>query len=366
MVKPFRFRARICRGVSWLLGAAAAIGSAAGCSDDGAPREVLVADAGPADAAGPALSEPDASAGGGGQVCEPGATRACELDLLCSGVAACAPDGRGFGACECSTAALVGSGVVGASCEADADCAGGATCLTEAGTRWRGLAGGPAGGYCSFPCTTTAECTERDAQSRCLPFSEELGSYCIRSCLSKQPEPDEAKCLNRPDLACVSGAAQGLELVSSERQEGYCGPLCGSDSDCGEGRVCHRAAGLCTASPAPGEPIGSRCNVDRDCDGDSCEDRDAENIGVCTALCVLGSLDGCGYAADANPREAACLTPLVAAGRFSEGSGDVGLCRELCDVAADCQRAGEGWICSPLTEALASFVGRSGACAAPE
>jgi hypothetical protein len=95
-----------------------------------------------------------------------------------------------------------------------------------------------------------------------------------------------------------------------------------------------------------------------------CEDLEA-GVGTCTSLCVLGSLDACGFGRDASPREAACLGPLISAGRFSEAEGDLGLCQELCDVAADCQRADEGWICRALNPALAEFIGRSGACDEP-
>ena len=56
---------------------------------------------------------------------------------------------------------------------------------------------------------------------------------------------------------------------------------------------------------------------------------------------------------------------LVSAGRFSEGPGDLGLCRELCSVDSDCQRANEGFICRPMTPALVEYTGRPGACALP-
>lgn len=371
MKKPFGAIGGLWRGV--LLGAGC-LWVVSACGDDEAPPdEALGPDAGSAGAGGSeqggaGSGSTAGAAGDGGESCEPGETRACQLDFICQGEQTCAADGRGFGACDCGTAALVGSGAVGARCETDADCVGGATCLTEAGTQWRGAPGGPAGGYCSLRCTDNAECEALDSQSVCLSFAPGEGSYCIRTCLSKDPEPGEAKCLNRPDVSCVSVAAQGdpENPFIADRQNGYCGPRCGSNSDCTGGRFCHRNAGLCTANIAAGAVIGSRCTVDRDCDGGSCEDRDSEGVGTCTALCVLGALNGCGYAADTTLREAACLTPLVAAGRFAEGAGDLGLCRELCDVVEDCQRALEGWVCTPLRADRAEFVGRPGACAPPQ
>lgn len=383
MTKPFGSMRRLWRGV--LLGAGC-LGAIAACGDDDSPPEqALGPDAGPGSAGG---SDQGGSGGGSAagaagtagaagnageagavtETCEPNTTRPCQQDFICSGEQTCASDGAGFGACDCGTTALVGSGAVGARCETDADCASGATCLAEATTQWRGVAGGPAGGYCSLPCTDNADCQALDSQSTCQSFAPAEGSYCIRGCLSKDPDAGEAKCLNRPDVACISVAAQGdpENPFMAERQVGYCGPRCGSNSDCSGGRFCHRSAGLCTTNIAPGGAIGSRCDADRDCDGNSCEDRDAEGIGTCTALCVLGALNGCGYAADVIRREAACLAPLVAAGRFTEGAGDIGLCRELCDVAEDCERAGEGWVCTPVGAELAEFVGRSGACAPPQ
>src|SRR5688572_7055143 len=59
--------------------------------------------------------------------CTPGETRACTFELLCTGTATCAEDGQSFGACDCGT---VASAIVGARCESDADCAGGAHCMT--------------------------------------------------------------------------------------------------------------------------------------------------------------------------------------------------------------------------------------------
>jgi hypothetical protein len=194
-----------------------------------------------------------------------------------------------------------------------------------------------------------------------VPLGPNETNYCIRTCLSKDAEPGEAKCLNRSDLACVSIAADGVVGIAPERQEGYCAPRCGSNEECPSGRFCHRQGGICTDGPSPGAPTGTRCELTTNCDGRACEDR-IDGVGVCTAECVLGSLSGCGYGPDAPLRKAACLTPLVSAGRFSEGPGDLGLCRELCDVDSDCLRAAEGFVCRALNPTLATFTGRSGAC----
>lgn len=307
------------------------------------------------------------SPGAANSSCTPGETTPCQVDQLCEGVATCRPDGVGFGSCACPSTPAAGGGIVGAACKSNADCAGGGTCFTAERSDYLG-AGGPAGGYCTFPCADTNECTQHDPESRCVPMGPNEATYCIRTCLSKQADPGEAKCLNRSNVVCVSEAADGVVALAVERQPGYCAPRCSDDSECPSGRACHRQAGICTDGRAPGAPVGSSCTLDSDCDGRSCESRvqittDAgvQRVGTCSAECVLGALQGCGYAHDDPARGAACITALVSSGRFSEGPGDLGICRELCDVDSDCLQA-PTFICRQLTDALVTYTGRKGAC----
>jgi hypothetical protein len=298
--------------------------------------------------------------------CVPGETRECVFERLCTGVQECGPDGIP-GPCECGTSALVGTGIVGARCTGDDDCGGG-TCFRADSDSYRG-AGGPAGGYCTFSCTRDAggdDCATHDPQSFCAPIGPSGALFCLRTCLSLDPEPGEAKCLNRSDLVCLSPAAGGGAPFDGTRQQGYCEPLCGSDADCPAGRSCHAQGKVCTLGQFPGKPIGASCSLESDCSGYECEGRNAQGVGVCTAPCVLGALSGCGFARDDAERGAACLTPVVAAGRFSEGPGDRGFCGELCDAAEDCEQAAAGWICAPLTAEAAKFFGRGGGCIPPQ
>jgi hypothetical protein len=292
--------------------------------------------------------------------CTPGETKPCQFEALCSGIATCARDGSAFGTCDCGALNADVVGIIGARCASDDDCAGGAFCSTASGNDFYG-AGGPAGGYCTFSCTEDVDCTDRDPLSTCSPVGPDGTSICIRTCLSKAPEPGEAKCLNRPDVACESVVVQQIEQFTAEPQLGFCVPRCGSDEECPSGRVCHRQAGICADFPAPGAPVGSACSTSDDCDGRDCQDRVNGN-GICTAPCVLGGLSGCGYGRNADVREAACVIPVAAAGNFSEGPGDLGFCLELCDVDADCQQAATGFVCRPLSAGLAGFLGRRGAC----
>jgi hypothetical protein len=342
--------------------ACASTPAAPAASDTTAAPDVTAApDAATPDAAAATLTR-DAGTGAARE-CAPGDSRSCTLDALCTGQQACTSEGR-FGACDCGSAARAGSGIVGARCEGDVDCAGGAICLRASGDEYFG-SGGPAGGYCTRACTDLDDCTGLDSESLCAQLGVAGGEYCIRSCRSLEPEPGEAKCLNRTDLACVSAAADGRELFTGERQSGYCAARCGSDDECPAGRSCDAELGICTAARADGAEIGARCTLDRDCASRRCEERDRDGVGVCSALCVLGSLASCGYGRAASSRSAACLTPLVRGGGFAEGPGDLGLCRELCDQPSDCARASEGWVCTPISPAAAEFFARSGACAPP-
>ncbi|HWO12850.1 MAG TPA: hypothetical protein VNN80_25300 [Polyangiaceae bacterium] len=372
----------------WVFWVGALVTSAA-CGSDPSPPRPVAAEVGAAGSGGGASVEDGELGGAGGAPavepapseepvsneadagvppdtgpCALGETRECSFDLLCTGVATCGSDGT-FGACDCGSLPLDAAGLVGARCATDADCSGGATCLRADGNEYRGV-GGPAGGYCTFSCTLEADdCASRDPQSFCAPIGPEETGYCIRTCLSQDPEAGEAKCLNRNDVVCLSIAADGFAPFDGTRQQGVCQPMCGSDEECPAGRVCHAQAHFCTDGQIPGAPIGAACTLDSNCSGYACEDRDAEGVGVCTASCVLGSLSGCGYGREPSSRDAACLTPFVAAGRFSEGVGDLGLCRELCDVPEDCEQAAAGWICTPINEGAAEFFGRSGACVPP-
>lgn len=297
--------------------------------------------------------------------CTPGQTRACTFDLLCTGTQTCNDEGDGFDECDCGGAIIsAGDGLVGARCDSDFDCAQGGVCFTADGDLSFG-GGGPAGGYCTFECADTAECEAIDPKSRCAGWGAGGARFCIRTCETKDPAIGEDKCLNRPDVVCRSIVLDTDVGFNSERQPGVCEPRCGSDADCPEGRVCHIQRGVCYDVQAPGAPSGSRCTLDTECSGRECGGRDANNVGTCTALCTLGSLSGCGYARDSEERGAACLTPLISAGPFSEGVGDFGACQQLCDVTADCFRADDGAVCAMLAPTAAAFFGRAGACVGP-
>ncbi len=297
------------------------------------------------------------------RLCLPGETRACSGAGQCPGAEVCQPDGQTFGACDCGTpptpdvaapdagAGRAPSNQLGSRCVADGDCGSALSCWSATARSFLGQPGGAAGGYCTAPCTDATDCAAFDPASGCG------GGLCLLGCFSKDPAPGEGKCLGRPDLACWSGAALGLEpFDATVRQGGICLPACGSDEDC-PGRACDLALGSCVDTPTAGAPIGAACARAEDCAGGLCQ-LSASGQPFCTATCSVGAL-GCGYGVNAQPRDAMCLGAAVFDELGSEGRGDVGLCLELCDQASDC--AQPGWRCIEAPD----LRGRAGFCVEP-
>lgn len=264
------------------------------------------------------------------------------------------PEGPPEGPEPVADAGAAPSQVIGASCEADADCGAVGLCLTSDGDPL-GVGGGPAGGYCSSPCVSDVECTE--AGSLCV-FVQGQG-FCLRGC---DPAAADA-CGGRDTLTCT-------RLSGSQR--GFCRPQCSADADCGE-RVCDVEGGLCVDPPpagaceddgdceegvcdptslvcieAPPVSVGAACAEDADCGGTFCAELDGSAF--CSSFCLLGSALGC----EPFGSDAFCLLPIT-------GEPELGFCTELCDEPSDCTQA--GYLCEPLTEPLPN--GRTGTCLPP-
>ena len=304
-------------------------------------------------------------------VCVPGETRLCAGAGRCQGSQACLADGSGYEDCDCmgalrqaptETGEQPTTPLVGRRCAADADCGEGLQCFTEKSNAMFG--GGPAGGYCTLPCTASSTCTAIDANSDCIGMTG-TQSVCLRTCRNQDPTSlAENKCLTRPDVVCLSEVALGQANFTGARQPGWCFPQCGSDEDC-PGRLCDLQRGVCVDTPPAGLALGERCDNRGQCAGGLCVQA-TEGEQFCSAPCVVGQPVGCGYGPSATKRDAGCLGPRFGGFLSSEGIGDTGFCAEFCDVDADCtQAASRGWVCV-LSDGVRERFGRGGSCFPPD
>ncbi len=239
---------------------------------------------------------------------------------------------------------------VGATCQKDADCAKGLTCLTST-TDSLG-SGGPPNGLCSVSCAANGQqdCDRVDTNSFCAADRTGALRFCHELCDFGPPDGGFPKCHERNDMACSP---------SQSTNRGLCAPTCRGDYDC-VGRVCDPGTGLCSKSVSGSLPFGSACDGSAqttDCIG-TCGTlgTSAPSTGnsFCTMTCALGRPAACGQDPNASgPPTAGCIFSFDS----SEGDGDVGECGQLCDCDSDCKNP--GFICSPNA---GKNAGRAGAC----
>jgi hypothetical protein len=212
----------------------------------------------------------------------------------------------------------------GAACQQDTDCGGSLTCLQASGQSIATV-GGPAGGICSYLCKNIDDTTCDAMNGACI----DLGSsavpalYCLEAC---ETGGDPAtKCHGRNDLGCLGG---------------LCFPLCSSDIECPAGRRC--AFNLCLDSSRmlTGDPLFSHCTPSAgggagSCATPRCLGTTASSPSYCSTECVIGSPTACNYALLSSPLtgDHGFCSPMTS----SDTHGDVGLCVQQCDKAADCQ-----------------------------
>ncbi len=264
-----------------------------------------------------------------------------------------------------------GTGVVpqtrlGQACVSNGDCVtAGLECLTE-----DSLPGeqGPAGGLCTAPCASNADCEGFGTVAYCYTLAEQ--PYCIEGC----PVGAFDKCHDRVDVACTpltnqapctsdSACSPGIcDADSGVCLFGGCVPACGADSQCGSGQSCDFSTGLCSSNPKEGLGFGAPCNTRET--NDPCAGfciRVSETGGMCSASCSQNlNLYGCGFDGS-GPADAVCA--FRTADDFAS-IGDLGICGPLCDCNAECEL--EGWGCFDLDDQLGTgaqeYFGRKGIC----
>lgn len=331
----------------------------------------------------------------GGAACEPNVLRACAGPGSCEGTQTCASDGSGYSECSCGggsagSAGAGGSGgggsaggaagaggnapldplfdlgnrAVGAPCTSDAECPVGPdgeaplTCISATTPDVFG-AGGPQDGYCTARCRANTDCQALDAFSACTRRDEEGNGYCVGVC---EAGANGIKCSADRAQACQPPPAGSTNNI------GVCIPVCQSDAACGEGLFCNLdviGTAVCSSTEPVGGDIGAACTEATsatDCKSGLCLTLDSDPpVSFCSSICTFGlPTESCGFTpASGVPQEAYCAQPTSPSGV----EGDLGICVELCDEAADCEQA--GWECADLTPAGQELLGRFGECVPP-
>jgi hypothetical protein len=218
---------------------------------------------------------------------------------------------------------VVGSSPFGVTCETDADCADGLTCLTEDSSDW--LGGGAPSGYCSLDCKADPQiCSTYDPLGVCLVASDTGNSYCFEGCFQGEPFEGETKCHDRQDLVC---AAFGFSSA--------CVPSCGTHEVCGE-RSCDIRRGVCTDESWEGMPIGTRCDRNYSPCEALCLDF-GRDVLLCSGFCTYGQPGQCGNALDATPGGG---DPLCIPMSSFAAKGDGGVCLQGCNCDSECASIG--------------------------
>jgi hypothetical protein len=219
---------------------------------------------------------------------------------------------------------------LGDPCKANTDCKSDLTCIKSTDDL---LGGGPAGGYCSLPCSINGDCVAFGG--RCVR-GDGVQALCLLSCTPGPAVDITPKCGDRRDVAC-EGLVSGTSMMASG---GACFPFCADDSECGT-RKCDIGSGQCVDTLPTGLPIGSGCtaNVMPDpCNGVCAplENGTGPVPGLCTALCRYGRLEGCGYRVGALDASSSVAAACAIPGSQDDDIGDIGLCLQLCDADGDC------------------------------
>jgi hypothetical protein len=224
---------------------------------------------------------------------------------------------------------------IGKPCAADADCAGGLTCITaDSKTIFETEA--PAHGYCSKMCAGDADC---GSAGLCVGVSSETATtqvaYCFQSCTFGGMA---AKCHQRTDVGCLT-----IDKTTSPTTD-VCYPICSQDSDCPVGRKCDVATSLCADTAAAGDPLGTHCVSNLEAGTSTCAGAclPVGNGGTtviasfCTMLCVVGSLNSCNWVPAGTALTSGGAHGVCAFSSSDAQVGDIGFCAQECDTAASC------------------------------
>jgi hypothetical protein len=222
---------------------------------------------------------------------------------------------------------------LGKACSADTDCGPGLQCLKATDKVLAGT-GGPAGGYCTIPCTSDSTCAP--LAGVCIDYklntTDPAEAYCFQTCVFGGTDR-LSKCQGRTNVGC---------FFDNTSNTSACVPTCSQDSDCPAGRKCDPQFNLCMDTPTAGDPLGAHCTPDPNTGASSCAgvclgigSGTTPTATFCTTTCVLGELSGCGWVGKgmsvAGGTHGVCVF-----GSSNATAGDIGFCSVECDTVADC------------------------------
>ena len=173
------------------------------------------------------------------------------------------------------------------------------------------------GGLCS-PCSSSAGCTN----GACLRYPDGQG-YCGPTCTS------DADCGASGTCFAVNGIGRQCIHVSGMTAScaGATPTGCSNDTDCGSGQVCNTSTGACMAGSTTGAGLGAPCTVASDCSSNVCFG------GVCSATCDWLNPASCGAGFYCNGQATGTCT---AQGLCEPGSAGGGAIGSACGANTDC------------------------------
>jgi hypothetical protein len=203
---------------------------------------------------------------------------------------------------------------------------------------------------CTLACASDFDCLDVDSNGLCIPTSPDATEgVCVLGCVAGDGLLGEVKCGGRLDMACLP-----VDTFA------FCVPMCGTDDDCPDGRVCDLGFGHCVDELPPGDPIGAACDPE---DGSTCSSAYClavgEDFGMCSGACRTGTIGcGSGNAMPEDPGEPICLA-LGGVGI----DGDYGSCVQRCNCDLDCLHPdAKCWAIGESDEETIAEIGTVGLC----
>lgn len=302
----------------------------------------------------------------------------------CAGDNECGGDGD-----NCVLDATLNQKFCGKACEANSDCARGASCQEHGGVKQCWPAPNPLTPNetpscenfkgCTpdslRACDSNAECAELGdqrcdtAQGRCVAIQQACAfgtvcdprnKICVAECAADADCGDaKLRCVNRvcePVNDCTTDAQCPQNKVCSVpagATTGQCVPFCQSDSECPLGQICTQSADA-RYRCEPGCSSNTNCPIDQRCNltTKQCEGPTVNGARTCQATTACNTCELCDAtkyectAADTSfPYCSACSSPTQCAGGTCVLMDDGQFCAKFCGSGQECP---QGFVCLTL------------------